>query len=178
MLPHACRVLRTQRETEDTWTLDLKPPANGSSSFEAGQFNMIYAFGVGEVPVSICGDPTREGPLEHTVRSVGAVTAAICASRPGDSPVAPDLARTMAAVPGDAFSIVLAHNPALWPGLARLGADLTLSGHTHHGQLAIPSSAVVRRIRVGQTRLVRAPPLRRGHSRSTSPIRMQAIPSA
>jgi NAD(P)H-flavin reductase len=85
MLPHACRVLRTQRETEDTWTLDLKPPANGSSSFEAGQFNMIYAFGVGEVPVSICGDPTREGPLEHTVRSVGAVTAAICASRPGDS---------------------------------------------------------------------------------------------
>jgi predicted MPP superfamily phosphohydrolase len=59
-------------------------------------------------------------------------------SRPGDSPVAPDLGRTMAAVPGDAFSIVLAHNPALWPGLVRLGADLTLSGHTHHGQLAVP----------------------------------------
>ncbi len=57
---------------------------------------------------------------------------------PGDSPVAPDLQRTMAAVPEDAFSIVLAHNPALWPGLVRLGADLTLSGHTHHGQLAIP----------------------------------------
>jgi uncharacterized protein len=59
-------------------------------------------------------------------------------SRPGDSPVAPDPGRTMAAVPGDAFSIVLAHNPALWPGLVRLGADLTLSGHTHHGQLAVP----------------------------------------
>ena len=59
-------------------------------------------------------------------------------SRPGDSPVAPDLGRTMAAVPGDAFSIVLAHNPALWPGLVRLGADLTLSGHTHHGQLSVP----------------------------------------
>ncbi|HYW11047.1 MAG TPA: metallophosphoesterase [Longimicrobium sp.] len=57
---------------------------------------------------------------------------------PGDSPVAPDLRRTMAAVPGDAFSIVLAHNPALWPGLVRLGADLTLSGHTHHGQLSVP----------------------------------------
>lgn len=58
--------------------------------------------------------------------------------RPGDSPVAPDLERTMAAVPADAFSIVLAHNPALWPGLVRLGADLTLSGHTHHGQLSVP----------------------------------------
>ena len=58
--------------------------------------------------------------------------------RPGDSPVAPDLGRTMAAVPGGAFSIVLAHNPALWPGLVRLGADLTLSGHTHHGQLSLP----------------------------------------
>lgn len=59
-------------------------------------------------------------------------------SRPGASPVAPNLGRTMAAVPGDAFSIVLAHNPVLWPGLVRLGADLTLSGHTHHGQLAVP----------------------------------------
>ncbi len=59
-------------------------------------------------------------------------------SRPGASPVAPDPGRAMAAVPADAFSIVLAHNPALWPGLARLGADLTLSGHTHHGQLAVP----------------------------------------
>lgn len=59
-------------------------------------------------------------------------------SRPGDSPVAPDLGRTMAAVPEDAFSVVLAHNPALWPGLVRLGADLTLSGHTHHGQLSVP----------------------------------------
>jgi hypothetical protein len=59
-------------------------------------------------------------------------------SRPGDSPVAPDLRRTMAAVPTDAFSVVLAHNPALWPGLRQLGADLTLSGHTHHGQLSVP----------------------------------------
>ena len=59
-------------------------------------------------------------------------------SRPGDSPVAPDVERTMAAVPRDAFSVVLAHNPALWPALVRHGADLTLSGHTHHGQLAVP----------------------------------------
>lgn len=50
----------------------------------------------------------------------------------------PDLARTLARVPKGAFTIVLAHNPALWPGLAQRGVHLTLSGHTHHGQLSIP----------------------------------------
>lgn len=34
--------------------------------------------------------------------------------------------------------MVLAHNPVLWPELAERGAALTLSGHTHYGQLAIP----------------------------------------
>jgi hypothetical protein len=45
----------------------------------------------------------------------------------------------MARVAPDELSIVLAHNPALWPSLAQRGARLTLSGHTHHGQLSIPS---------------------------------------
>ncbi|HEX6038496.1 metallophosphoesterase [Longimicrobium sp.] len=58
--------------------------------------------------------------------------------RPGQGPVAPDVERTMTAIPPDAFSLVLAHNPALWPALAQRGANLTLSGHTHYGQLAIP----------------------------------------
>jgi uncharacterized protein len=52
---------------------------------------------------------------------------------------APDLGRTLARVPEGAFTIALAHNPALWPGLARRGVHLTLSGHTHYGQLSIPS---------------------------------------
>jgi uncharacterized protein len=52
---------------------------------------------------------------------------------------APDLNRTLARVPKGAFTIVLAHNPALWPGLAERGVPLTLSGHTHYGQLSIPS---------------------------------------
>ena len=52
---------------------------------------------------------------------------------------APDLDRTMASVPRGAFSVVLAHNPALFPHLAERGASVVLSGHTHHGQLSIPS---------------------------------------
>lgn len=51
---------------------------------------------------------------------------------------APDPMRTLARVPAGAFHIVLAHNPALWPALAQRGVPLTLSGHTHYGQFAIP----------------------------------------
>lgn len=52
---------------------------------------------------------------------------------------APDVPRTLAGVPKDAFALVLAHNPALFPELAARGADVVLSGHTHHGQFSIPS---------------------------------------
>lgn len=59
------------------------------------------------------------------------------AGRPGTG-VAPDIERTLAAVPPGGFTLALAHNPALWPALARRGVELTLSGHTHYGQLVIP----------------------------------------
>jgi uncharacterized protein len=52
---------------------------------------------------------------------------------------APDIARTLARIPAGAFTIVMAHNPQLWPPLAERGVRLTLSGHTHYGQLAIPA---------------------------------------
>ena len=45
---------------------------------------MLYAFGVGEVPISVSGDPSNGGPLLHTVRAVGSVTEAICRCDPGD----------------------------------------------------------------------------------------------
>jgi NAD(P)H-flavin reductase len=85
MLPAVHRVRRTRRETPDTWTLELQAPeAEGPPVYAPGQFNMLYAFGVGEVPISISGDPTRDGPLTHTVRAVGAVTRALCGLRRGD----------------------------------------------------------------------------------------------
>ena len=56
------------------------------------------------------------------------------------SVVAPDVARAMSRVPPGIPVIALAHNPALWPELARAGASLTLSGHTHWGQLAFPAA--------------------------------------
>lgn len=59
-------------------------------------------------------------------------------ARGGES-AAPDLDRTMSRIPRGAFSVVLAHNPALFPHLADRGASVVLSGHTHHGQLSVPS---------------------------------------
>jgi predicted MPP superfamily phosphohydrolase len=52
--------------------------------------------------------------------------------------VAPDIDRALVDVPAGAFVLALAHNPALWPALAARGVGLTLSGHTHWGQLAFP----------------------------------------
>ncbi len=51
---------------------------------------------------------------------------------------APDLEATLRGIPPKEPVLALAHNPILWPALAALGVDLTLSGHTHYGQIAIP----------------------------------------
>lgn len=55
------------------------------------------------------------------------------------SHAAPDIEAALRDVPPGAFTIALAHNPSLWPALADRGVDLTLSGHTHWGQLALPA---------------------------------------
>ena len=85
MLPELCRVVRTRRESHDTVTLELEPPRGGPFAFTPGQFNMLYAFGIGESAISISGHPERTGTLVHTIRSVGSVTAALTATRPGDA---------------------------------------------------------------------------------------------
>jgi len=84
MTPVPFTVGRSTRETADTVTLALDPGASGFA-FSAGQFNMLYAIGIGEIPISISGDPAPGSPLEHTIRNVGAVSAALCALRDGDS---------------------------------------------------------------------------------------------
>jgi NAD(P)H-flavin reductase len=81
----SCVVRRLVRETDDTFTVELQP-ADGArrTAFAPGQFNMVYVFGVGEIPISISGDPLRARTLLHTTREVGAVTRAMRQLRPGD----------------------------------------------------------------------------------------------
>jgi len=56
-----------------------------------------------------------------------------------DGRAAPKIEQAMARVPAGIPVIALAHNPLLWRALRERGVDLTISGHTHWGQLAIPS---------------------------------------
>ncbi len=85
MIPIPYRVRRVHRETKDTFTLELTPDSKTAiGPFEPGQFNMLYAFGIGEAPISVSGDPGESGSLVHTVRAVGAVTQALCEAGRGD----------------------------------------------------------------------------------------------
>lgn len=80
LAPRPARVLGRRRETAESVTIALE--AMGER-WLPGQFNMLYAFGAGEVPISVSGDPGRSDRLVHTVRSVGMVSAALCRLRPG-----------------------------------------------------------------------------------------------
>jgi len=85
MLPHPYRVRRLHQETPDTFTVELEPEdGKAELRFAAGQFNMLYAFGVGEVPISISGDPGKPTTLIHTTREVGMVTHAMRQLKPSD----------------------------------------------------------------------------------------------
>jgi NAD(P)H-flavin reductase len=85
MLPQPYRVQRVRREIPDTFTLELEPEEGVEiPPFASGQFNMLYVFGVGEIPISISGDPARRRPLVHTTRAVGTVSKAMHELQPED----------------------------------------------------------------------------------------------
>jgi anaerobic sulfite reductase subunit B len=77
MAPEPYVVRSRGRETADTWTIELEPRAGETIDAEPGQFAMLTAYGVGEVPISLSGRGA-DGSLVHTIRDVGAVTAELC----------------------------------------------------------------------------------------------------
>ncbi len=78
MTPRPFTVVARRQDLSDTFTIELKPDDGGDPiRFQPGQFNMLYTFGVGEVPISISGDPAKPDKLIHTIRNVGAVTDAL-----------------------------------------------------------------------------------------------------
>ncbi len=79
LAPALYRVHSIRRETHDSFTLDVRPQnALNTPAFAPGQFNMVYAYGCGEVPISISGDPADHRRFVHTIRAVGAATTALC----------------------------------------------------------------------------------------------------
>lgn len=83
-VPAAFTVTRRRRETRDTLTLQLRSLNGDAFAFQAGQFNMVSVFGIGEVPISISSSAERTELFEHTIRAVGAVTRHLVALKEGD----------------------------------------------------------------------------------------------
>lgn len=85
MLPARYRVAGITRECADSVSLRLEPVGERLPPFLPGQFTMLYCRGIGEIAISVSGDPTAgDGLLTQTIRDVGAVSGALCRSRPGD----------------------------------------------------------------------------------------------
>ncbi|WP_432590345.1 FAD/NAD(P)-binding protein [Streptomyces sp. HD1123-B1] len=83
-VPLPYRVMSVAAENADCVSLQVTPSGRALPEFSPGRFAMLYAFGVGEVPISVSA--IRAGHrLVHTVRAVGAVTAALCRLRAGDT---------------------------------------------------------------------------------------------
>jgi len=85
MLSQPYFVEEVSKETPDTFTLKLRPEeGSNGSAFRPGQFSMLWVFGVGELPISISGDPGQHDELVYTVRSVGQATNALVTRSTGE----------------------------------------------------------------------------------------------
>ena len=85
--PHEAEIVERIEETPTIFTLRLRftdPIAHANFSFTPGQFNMLYLYGVGEVPISIVSDPQDEHMYDHTIRAVGRVTNGLARLKVGD----------------------------------------------------------------------------------------------
>lgn len=54
-VPIPYRVVEREAETPDTTTIVLEPVRSALQPFAPGQFAMVYAFGVGDIPLSVSG---------------------------------------------------------------------------------------------------------------------------
>lgn len=84
MAPVPHRVMARRAELDDTATLEIAPVDHALAQPRPGQFNMLWAFGVGEVPISV-SRLSGDGAIHHTIRAVGATTRALCALDEGDT---------------------------------------------------------------------------------------------
>jgi len=84
MLPVSTRIINRKQETADTFTIELEFENGSEFTFAPGQFNMLYTFGAGEVPISISGTPGTSSTIVHTIRDVGVVTSVFNGLNVGD----------------------------------------------------------------------------------------------
>lgn len=139
LTPVLYRVVARRSEMADVVTLWLESLDGARLSFRSGQFNMLSAFGVGEVAVSVSASPSDPGPLRHTVRDVGAVTHALCSCDVGDvigvrGPFGTDWGVTRNATPND--TVVVAGGIGLAP-LRGAVEELVAARHEGAGRVFV-----------------------------------------
>jgi len=86
-VPYEAEIVERVQESDTIFTLRLRftdPAVQAAYRFQPGQFNMVYLYGVGEVPISIVSDPLDEHLLDHTIRRVGRVTEGLAQLKAGD----------------------------------------------------------------------------------------------
>ena len=84
MSPVPDRVRSRVSENRDSATLRLEPVDEPLPAPQPGEFMMMYAFGIGEIAISVSGVPTDgDDTITHTIRSVGAVSRALHDMQPG-----------------------------------------------------------------------------------------------
>ena len=86
--PEEVTIIERIQEAPDLFTLRLKftnREKQASYTFEPGQFNMLYLYGVGEIPISIVSDPDDKHIIDHTIRVVGRVSKGMNQLKAGDS---------------------------------------------------------------------------------------------
>ena len=84
---HQAKIIERVQETRNIFTLKLEftdKDVQDSYRFTPGQFNMLYMFGLGEVPISIVSDPKYDNLFAHTIRVVGRITSAMSQLKEGD----------------------------------------------------------------------------------------------
>jgi NAD(P)H-flavin reductase len=86
-LPREAEVVERRQESPTIFTLRLRltnPAEHAAYRFTPGQFNMLYLYGVGEIPISIVSDPEDERLFDHAIREVGRVTRGFAKLQDGD----------------------------------------------------------------------------------------------
>lgn len=87
-IPKLAQIIEKRHEAKNIYTFRLRFSSDEEQeaySFAPGQFNMLYVFGVGEIAISISGDPSDREGIDHTIRVVGTVSRAMGSCEEGDT---------------------------------------------------------------------------------------------
>ncbi|MDD2581478.1 MAG: FAD/NAD(P)-binding protein [Desulfuromonadaceae bacterium] len=84
-IPAVVAAIRPLAVDTSLLTLHTEPGHPVASSFLPGQFLQLSLPGVGEIPLSYCGVPSRDGSIELCIRHVGHVTTPLKSAAPGDA---------------------------------------------------------------------------------------------